>query len=278
MRQRATNLPRKLAHANITRRRENLNKTNKTGNPAEHGDGYSIIIPAFNSAMFLQECLDSITHQSHFGNNNNYEILLGIDACPSTLKKVQEIKHKYEKLKVFYFENNHGPYIVKNSLIPIAKYNLLLFFDSDDHMEKNMVSTIDEKMKQGYDICKIRYYNYKSGTSPRGGIIKPKVADGVGCHKREVHDIIGGYEEWRCGADSDFCFRCKKKFRIYETDAPLFYRRVHPNSLTQKNETNPKSTTRREIAKKIRDREAKGYYKKPRKVKIKQREFREIIE
>jgi len=258
----------------LARARKKLQK-NKTIN-VKKNEGYSIIIPAYDSANFLVECLNSIVTQTYFLKNNNYEILLGIDACQITLKSIESIKHKYEKLRIFYFDRNHGPYIVKNSLIPIAKYNLLLFFDSDDHMKKNMISIIDGKMKQGYDICKLKFYNYKNGTCPDHGVIKPKVADGVGCHKKEVHDILGGYEEWRCGADSDFCFRSEKLFKIAQINTPLFYRRVHQNSLTQKRETNPSSPMRIKYAKEISNRQTNGYYEKIQKVDIKPREFKEI--
>lgn len=244
------------------------NKNNK--------QGYSIIIPAYKSENFLEECLDSIVQQTHFINNDRYEILLGIDSCKITLQKVKNIRHKYKKLRVFYFKKNNGPYIVKNSLIPIAKYDLLLFFDSDDHMERYMISNIDNRMKRGYDICKLKYYNYKNGESPTSGIIKPKVADGVGCHKKRVHDILGGFEEWKCGADSDFCFRSEKLFKIAHIGSPSFFRRVHPNSLTQKNDTNPSSPTRTRYAQEIKNRQNTNYYDTIRKVEIRQREFEEI--
>jgi len=51
-------------------------------------DGLSIIISAYNSSDYIIECLNSIRHQMYFHNHNNYEILLGVDHCESTLKTV----------------------------------------------------------------------------------------------------------------------------------------------------------------------------------------------
>jgi len=257
--------------------RKSANKN--TSLESNTNNNYTIIIPAYKAQDFLDECLRSIKNQTLFNNNNNnvkYEILLGIDACDLTLKKATEIKDSYKNLKIYYFKNNYGPYIIRNTLLQMASYPLILFFDSDDHMKENMMSVIDSKMKEGYDICKVKYYNYNNGTYPNQGIIKPKVADGVGCHRKEVHDILGGFEEWRCGADSDFCFRSEKIFKISKISTPLFYRRIHSNSLTQNKETNPRSPMRIKYATEIKNRETNGYYEKPQKVNIKPREFIEI--
>ena len=247
----------------------NTEKSNSTG--------YSVIIPAHKTENFIEQCLDSIAGQNHFKSNRNYEILLGIDSCETTLKKVVEIYHKYEKLRVFYFPKNHGPYIVKNNLIHIAQYDNLLFFDSDDHMKSEMVTTINHAMIEGYDICKTKYINYKHGTNPNSGTHKPKVADGVGCHTKRVHEVLGGYEEWPCGADSEFTFRSEPHMKVFKIHPAMFYRRVHSSSLTQAPKTNPRSPARIKYAGIIDERTKTGYYKKIRKVDFEDVEYHEVI-
>lgn len=62
---------------------------------------FSIIIAAYRTKDFIQECLEAIENQTYFKNNDNYEILLGIDGCIETLEKVQQIKNKIRNIKVF---------------------------------------------------------------------------------------------------------------------------------------------------------------------------------
>lgn len=239
--------------------------------------GYSIIIPAYKSHNYIQQCLDSIVAQSHFKRKiSNYEILLGVDGCEKTREKVLAIMDRYAELRVFYFPENRGPYIVKNNLAKEAKYINLLFFDSDDHMKPNMVAEIDKYMKKGFDICKVKYINYHHGKEPHSGILKPKVADGVGCHNKKVHEILGGYESWPNSADSDFCLRSQRHFKISHINSPMFFRRIHPEALTQHPDSNPRSTIRRKYHKIIQNRYSNGFYNKIRKVQHTEAEYEEI--
>lgn len=241
--------------------------------------GYSIIIPAYKSEKFITECLDSIVKQTHFKQNDNYEILLGIDACQSTLKKVKEIKDSYDKLKVYYFKRNAGPYVTKNSLIPVAKYQYLLFFDSDDHMQENMMSVVNAKMQNGYDVCRFQYINYPDDMSPKDGTVSNRVADGVVCNNIKVHDTLGGFEPWVCGADSDFMYRSNNVFNVAKVVEPLFFRRLHPNSLTGNRSTGANSSIRRTYQLRIHERRKQGCYSngKAQKVKININQYEEVV-
>jgi len=246
--------------------------------PTNHSteSSYSFIIPAYKSAQFIEECLDSIYGQSLFKRSPSLlqEVLIGVDSCEDTLNKLISVSSKYPKLKVYFFKERRGPYIVRNTLISKAEADFLFFFDSDDYMKPGLLDVVDRAMKGGYDICKIKYMNVKKGSPP---VAKPKVSDGVGCHKRRVHEVLGGYEEWLCGADSDFCFRSERHFKIHHVNTPMFYRRIHGNSLTQHPETNPQSEKRREIAKTIDRRNETGYYKTVRPVEIRPVECQLIL-
>lgn len=238
--------------------------------------GYSIIIPAYQSESFIEECLTSIQEQTHFKKHLNYEILLGIDACPHTLKKVKDIMHQYKHLRVFNFPQNGGPYVTKNSLIPLTKYDYLLFFDSDDQMKPFMVTEIDKKMSQGYDVCRFKYLKYKDGMKPSSGEIFHRISEGSTCHTKEVHEVLGGFETWPCSADSDFRFKCDGIFDVVDIETPLFFRRVHPNSLTQGKEYGLRTSKRQTYLGKVKKRISNGYYKKPLKVEIEVAEYEEL--
>lgn len=51
-------------------------------------EGVSIILTAWKTQDYIEECLDSINKQQFFNKEKtNYEILLGIDGCEKTLEK-----------------------------------------------------------------------------------------------------------------------------------------------------------------------------------------------
>ncbi len=205
---------------------------------------FSIILTAYNTADYLQKCLDSIEHQTYFKDNNEYEILLGIDGCDKSLNKMIEIKNRYRNLKVLYMEKNAGTYITANTLIQQAVYDNIIKFDTDDIMKPEMIETLAHYSEM-HDIIRFRSHNFRNGRikSVRLGM----VAGGVFFCKKHIFDTIGCFKPWVCGADTDFIYRVYKirprvKQKVIQT--PLFFRRIRADSLTQSPETSRKSEIR----------------------------------
>lgn len=202
----------------------------------------SIIIPAYKSENFIEECLDSINSQL-IGplNNVRFEILVGVDACKSTEQKLREIKHKYNNLRLFQMKHNMGPYVIKNTLINECKYERILFFDADDVMEKNMIDTISQTVG---DIIRFSFFDFIDGDHITQNTPSKTHAHGVFLCDRKVIDYLGGFESWRCGADTEFDIRSAKHFNVVTLNNSLFYRRIHKDSLTQHEQTGIKSELR----------------------------------
>jgi hypothetical protein len=62
--------------------------------------------------------------------------------------------------------------------------------------------------------------------------------------KHWVFDYFGGFLPWKCSADEEFKNRVKKFINVLTLNESLFLRNIHPNSLTQLNETNFSSKER----------------------------------
>ena len=107
----------------------------------------SIIVPVFNSLEFLEDCLDSIYSSSP---NIKIEVLVGIDSSSDDLKWFEQNHQKYNNLHIFWFNQNVGPYVIKNTLVDFAKSDNILFFDSDDIMNKNMISNYFNNIKNNF--------------------------------------------------------------------------------------------------------------------------------
>ena len=203
----------------------------------------SIIITAYQSQDYIEECLDSIESQSYFVKNKKYEILLGIDNCEETLKKVLEIRHKYRNLKVFMMSSNKGTYITSNTLISLSKKSNILRFDSDDIMMPDMVKTI-LLYSDNYNVIRFGYDNKGMKT----GVL----VDGSIFYKKNIMKLAGGYRDWVCGADTELMSRISSRVNVKEIKHPLYYRRFHKDSLTESVNTGIGSQLRNDYTKQIR--------------------------
>lgn len=205
----------------------------------------SIILTAYKTEHFIEYCLDSIENQTYFKDNDDYELLLGIDFCEDTLLKVEKIKHKYRNLKVLYMLSNLGTYVTSNTLLSIAQGEYILRFDTDDIMKDNMIESL---MNLAPDYDYIFYKGTEFGKLGTKTIYQNKefMHHGSILYKKIILEKIGGYRDWRCAADTDFKKRLDLAgYKSFYLDESIFFRRSHSNQLTKMPNTDAKSNLRR---------------------------------
>ena len=196
--------------------------------PLKYIHGISIIITAYKMAQFIQETLDSIANQTWFNNNNNYEILIGVDGCNETLIYLQGIMDNYKNLRVFMMESNKGTFITSNTIMSLAKYDNILRFDADDIMMPDLIKTIMEKA-ESEDVDRIMFLCQNFGN--KNNIIW---ANGQIFMKHWVFDYFGGFMPWRCEGDGEFVNRVDKFITVVKIPTILMERRIHDSNLTVK--------------------------------------------
>ena len=207
----------------------------------------SVIIPAYNCKDHIDECLVSVVKSS---NNRYVEILVGIDGCIETLNHVKN--KNYYNVVYFYFNENKGPYSIKNTLTNISKADKILFFDSDDVMNENMVDIIIKELDK-YVCVKPKYEEF----GDRNNIFK--FGEGVFGIKKDIFLNMNGFEPWMMAADSDFIGRLyKTKPKILNTPEVLFRRRVHSTSLTNRKDTGMHSPLRAHYARLSKNKKGHG--------------------
>ncbi|RGX96942.1 glycosyltransferase family 2 protein [Blautia sp. OF03-15BH] len=150
----------------------------------------SIIIPAYNVARYLDDCLKSVLNQTY----TNLEIIVIDDG--STDKSL-EICHSYaakdKRLKVIHQENA-GVSAARNVGLSIMTGKYVLFIDSDDRIEQNMVEIlvkeIEENEKNDAVFC-----GYKEFEDETDRIIKEVVPSKSKRVDRDngVAEIFGEY-------------------------------------------------------------------------------------
>lgn len=209
--------------------------------------GVSIILTAWKTQDYIEECLDSINKQQFFNKEKtNYEILLGIDGCEKTLEKINQIKHKYNNLKVFYFRENVGTYIVCNTLIMMAEYEYIYKFDTDDIMLPDTISTLysyTKKEKADMVLAHCKRVHMNTNKTDKPSILGP----GLIFIKTETFKKFGGFQPIRCGADTELYKRIQKFTKVKIIPNVCTISRIHNNNLTVKNDTGMKSDYRKSI-------------------------------
>ena len=207
--------------------------------------GISVIIPTFDNIEFIDETLTSIYNS---GKDFEYEILIGIDGCNKSLKYLKD-KTYPDNTKIFFFPTNKGPYLIKNTLSTLAKYDNLLFFDSDDIMEENMIGYCLNSLNK-YQCVKPRLHNFKIVNGKMVNEVGRKNwGEGVFAIHKKIFDYHNGFEGWLVAADSDFMNRLyKNNISVELTQEILLLRRLHDKGLTSRPDTGLRSSLRSKYA------------------------------
>lgn len=139
----------------------------------------SIIVPVYNVAPYLRKCVDSLLAQDY----DNYEIILvddgSTDNCPaicddySSKHNTSNITHHTCPIRVIH-QPNAGLSVARNSGIKVANGDYLMFVDSDDYIEPNVLGGLLAQMERdNLDVLRYRlqYVN------PRYEVYNPYKSD-----------------------------------------------------------------------------------------------------
>ena len=209
-------------------------------------EGVTICITAYKAKDYIKECLDSVVKQTWFENNDNFEIIVGIDGCQETLEYMKTIMNNYKNLKVWMMDSNKGTYITSNTIMSNATYENVFRFDSDDIMCSNLVETV---MNNKGNCKLVRYYLKDFGDDKN----EVAVAHGTIYINKSTFIKYGGFRPWPCGADTEIYHRLMKIESVKNIRKILMLRRVHDSSLTRSKDTGYKSELRNKYKKLIKD-------------------------
>lgn len=117
----------------------------------------SIIVPVFNSAKWLNKCIDSIIEQTY----NNIEIILIDDGSTDNSPEIcDEYAKRDSRIRVIH-KKNEGVSIARNTGIDTSTGEYIKFVDSDDWIEKDCCEklvNIIEKESVDLVICGLNVF------------------------------------------------------------------------------------------------------------------------
>lgn len=204
----------------------------------------SIIVPVFNAAKVISTSINSLLNQSW----KNIEIIAVDDA--STDNSYTELKRLYggiERVRVIKNNKNKGAYATRNLGMSLANGDFLTVMDADDwahpqKIEKQVIPLLFNRSLKGTVSHWVRCTEDLKFSRLRGGNswVHRNVSSLL--VRKDVVATIGGWDEVKVNADTEFYERCLAKFdqaAIKEVmpDVPLSFGRTHSSSLTQNAET-----------------------------------------
>ena len=130
----------------------------------------SIIVPVYGVAKYLPKCVDSLLAQ----DISDYEIILVDDGSPDECPQIcDEYVEKYDRIRVVHQENA-GLSAARNSGINVATGDYILFVDSDDYLQPNVLGALMVQVeREQLDVLKFDYQNVRQIEAGEYEIFQP---------------------------------------------------------------------------------------------------------
>lgn len=108
---------------------------------------FSIVIPVYNVEKYLEKCLDSVFNQTY----KDYEVIVVNDG---TKDNSMDIVKNYN-VKVIT-QKNQGLSAARNHGVKKATGDYLIFLDSDDYWEKDLLKELAKSLKNTPDLIRFQ--------------------------------------------------------------------------------------------------------------------------
>lgn len=155
----------------------------------------SVIIPVYNTEEFLEKCLDSIVNQTY----QDLQIILVDDGSTDKSGDICDAYSKEDGRIQVIHQKNKGLSGARNKGLLLAKGEYITFIDSDDYIELDTYSVVDQAVKDNV-FPDLIFYREKSvdtrgktvyiqGNAPTGEIIR---TDRRFAEKRIIGELING--------------------------------------------------------------------------------------
>lgn len=157
----------------------------------------SIIVPVYNTSLYLRKCLDSLVNQTY----DKIEIIIINDGSTDNSDEIiNEYVKKYSNI-VYYNKENEGVSLTRNLGLKVSKGEYVMFVDSDDYISEKIVeSLLNIAVKGDFDIVTsdiIKFYDngteeyFKTNKEYSNDVVKNYIIGDSGpCAKLFKKEII----------------------------------------------------------------------------------------
>lgn len=113
----------------------------------------SIIVPVYNVEKYLKKCIDSILNQTF----KDFELILVDDGSKDQCGVICDNYAKSDTRICVIHKKNGGLSDARNAGLDKASGKYIMFIDSDDYVDKDLLKKCFYKIEEGYDIVSFRY-------------------------------------------------------------------------------------------------------------------------
>ena len=215
--------------------------TKQKSNPKIYRPAVSVIIPCYNQAQYLKECLDSVMNQIF----QDFEVIVVDDGSTSPDSKKTFKALNYPKTRIIR-QKNEGPMQARNHGISLAKSKYIYPLDADDKISpvtlEKSVKILNENPDGGIVGGRTELFGAKSGLFKLPPYHFPEILGGnrlvCSCmFRRADWEKVGGYNpNMKYGLeDYDFWLSLIEMGRkVYQFDDVFLYYRQSEISRTTK--------------------------------------------
>lgn len=211
----------------------------------------AVVIPCFNQAHFLAECLESLLAQTY----QSWEAIVIDDASPDS-DSIASITRSMndERIRLVHHDVNRGLAAARNTGARCSSSEYIVFVDADDKLDPNYLKLLVRVLQDNEDLdCVFAdlqlfglYNNTVKTTLPEPGAILRGQTVGVGggmLMKRRLLDVVGGFDEseiMRIGReDWEFYIRVfTSRAKAAHVDEPLYCYRMSSSSMNSRCRSN----------------------------------------
>jgi len=197
----------------------------------------SVVVPTFNTELFIGRCLRSLLHQSV--NNNSFEIIVIDDGSNDrTSYAISQFCDPYESLiKVITNDENIGLPASLNKGIRAAKGDYLVRVDSDDYVSSHFIEFLrfylDSNDSADAVACDYITVDDNENILSRFDSSTTPIGCGIMFHKDKLVEC-GMYDpEFLCHEERELRFRFENKYNIEHLRLPLYRYRENENGITK---------------------------------------------
>ena len=163
-----------------------------------HKTDFSIIIPTYNRAQELSVAISSVLRQS----SDNWNLLIIDDgSIDNTREKIQ--KYLYSDKIIYKYQKHSGVSSARNCGIELSETDYIIFLDSDDELNPNLIRDLSETDFYNYDLI---FWEVEKKIGDKTVILKPKRLEeiynglvgiflsGSVCYRKKSLEKAGGFD------------------------------------------------------------------------------------
>ena len=198
----------------------------------------SVVVPCYNQAQYLEECLQSVLEQSYA----DWECIIVNDGSPDNTEEVAKKWVAKDARFKYLLKENGGLSSARNAGIEIAEGEWILPLDADDKIGARYLELAEKEFDENYTIiyCEAEFFGEKQGKwkLPEFSVKELAFQNVIFCSaffKKENWQKIGGYDtDLKYGwEDWEFWINYMKNNSkgIYKIPKICFFYRVKETSM-----------------------------------------------